>query len=64
VVEDTLGGIRSVRAAGEIFQQAGFKVAVRAFGLTSGSEAKAAAFDNSGVPHFENWRALISGWMR
>jgi len=64
VVEDTLGGIRSVRAAGEIFQQAGFKVAVRAFGLTSGSEAKAAAFDNSGVPHFENWQALISGWMR
>lgn len=60
VVEDTLGGIRSTRAAGEIFQQAGFNVTVRAFGLTSGIQAKASAFDAAGVPHFENWEALLA----
>jgi len=59
VVEDTMGGIRSVRAAGEIFRQAGFHVAVRALGLTSGIPAKAAAFDAADVPHFENWEQLI-----
>jgi hypothetical protein len=61
VVEDTMGGIRSVRAAGEILRKAGFDVIVRVFGLTSGIEAKAAAFDNADVPHFENWSALIAG---
>jgi len=59
VIEDTMGGIRSVRAAGEIFRQAGFHVAVRTLGLTSGIPAKAAAFDAADVPHFENWEQLI-----
>jgi len=61
VVEDTLGGIRSVQAAGEIFRQAGFDVAVHALGLTSGSAAKVDTFSQVGVPHYENWEALIVG---
>lgn len=59
VVEDTLGGIRSARAAGEILQKAGFEVSVRAFGLTSGIQAKAAAFRKAGELHFDDWVALI-----
>lgn len=59
VVEDTLGGIRSTRAAGEILREAGFDVKVRAFGLTSEIAAKATAFEKADVPHFENWEALI-----
>ncbi|MBI5962225.1 MAG: hypothetical protein HY863_02020 [Chloroflexi bacterium] len=59
VVEDTMGGIRSVRSAGEIFQKAGFDVTVRVLGLTSGIAAKAAAFEAADVPHFENWESLI-----
>ena len=61
VVEDTMGGIRSVRAAGELLQKAGFDVTVRVLGLTSGSAAKAEAFSQADVPHFENWEALIAG---
>jgi hypothetical protein len=61
VVEDTMGGIHSVRAAGEILRQAGFDVAVRAFGLTGGVSAKAAAFDAADVPYFEEWDSLIKG---
>jgi len=61
IVEDTLGGVRSVRAAGEILRQAGFEVNVHAFGLTSGSAAKAKTFKQTGVPYFENWAELIAG---
>jgi hypothetical protein len=61
VVEDTMGGIRSTLAAGEILQQAGFDVNVRALGLTSGSIAKIEAFTQAGIPHFENWESLIAG---
>jgi len=61
VVEDTLGGIRSTQAAGEIFRQAGFDVTTRAIGLTSGSASKIEAFTQAGVPYFENWEALIAG---
>ncbi len=60
VVEDTLGGIRSVRAAGEILRKAGFEVTVRVLGLTSGISAKAVAFEAAGVPHFESWESLIA----
>ena len=60
IVEDTLGGIRSVQAAGEILQKAGLDVIVRAYGLTSGSAAKSAAFEQAGVPYFSNWGALIN----
>jgi hypothetical protein len=59
VVEDTLGGIRSTRAAGEILQQAGFEVSVRAFGLTSGIQAKESAFKQNDVPYFRDWAELI-----
>ncbi|HAV76329.1 MAG TPA: hypothetical protein DCX53_03145 [Anaerolineae bacterium] len=59
VVEDTLGGIRSAQAAGEILRGAGFDVNVRVFGLTSGSIAKAEAFEQVGIIHYENWDELI-----
>ena len=61
LVEDTSGGIHSVRAAGEILHKAGLDVTVRAFGLTSGSPAKAAAFEQLNVPYHETWEGLISG---
>ena len=60
IVEDTLGGIRSVWAAGEILQKAGLEVTIRAYGLTSGSAAKSAAFEQVGVPHFDDWNSLIN----
>lgn len=60
VVEDTMSGIRSVRAAGEILQEAGLDVAVCTYGLTSGSAAKAEAFAQADVPHFKDWESLIS----
>jgi hypothetical protein len=60
VVEDTLGGIRSARAAGDIFRTAGFEALVRPVGLTSGIAAKAAAFEAAGVPHFEGWDELLT----
>jgi hypothetical protein len=59
IIEDTLGGIRSVWAAGEILQKAGLGVTVRAYGLTSSSVAKSAAFEQAGVPYFDNWVTLI-----
>lgn len=61
VVEDTMGGIRSTRKAGEILQQAGFDVSIQTFGLTSGSISKAAAFTEFSVPYYEDWTALING---
>lgn len=59
IVEDTLGGVSSVRAAGEILRKAGLNVNVYSYGLTSGSAAKSAAFAQASVPHFKNWEALI-----
>jgi len=59
IVEDTLGGIRSVRAAGEILNDAGLDVTVRAFGMTSGSTMKSAAFEQANVPYFSDWESLI-----
>jgi hypothetical protein len=60
VVEDTLGGIRSTRSAGEILRQSGFDVTVHALGLTSGSVSKVEAFSQAGIRYFENWEMLIS----
>jgi hypothetical protein len=60
VVEDTMGGVRSTWAAGEILQNAGFDITVKAYGLTSGISAKKAAFEQAGLPHFESWDELIS----
>jgi hypothetical protein len=59
VVEDTLGGIRSVRAAGEILKASGFDVTVRPFGLTLGNETKASAFRKAGVPYYSDWESII-----
>jgi hypothetical protein len=61
VVEDTMGGIRSTQTAGEILQKNRFDVKVHALGLTSGSAAKAEAFDKAGVVHYETWETLIAG---
>lgn len=60
VVEDTMGGIRSTQMAGDVLQKNGFDVKVHALGLTSGSAAKAEAFDKAGVVHFETWETLIA----
>jgi len=59
IVEDTLSGIRSVWAAGEILRKAGLDVTIHAYGLTSGSSAKAEAFTQAGVPYFNSWDRLI-----
>jgi hypothetical protein len=59
VVEDTLGGIRSVRAAGEILRASGFKVMFRPFGLTLGNAAKASAFENAHVPYYSDWESIV-----
>ena len=59
VVEDTLGGIRSVRAAGEILNAAGFQVNTWPIGLTLGNEAKASAFRQANVPYYSDWESII-----
>lgn len=61
VVEDTMGGIHSVRSAGEILKKAGLDVNVRAIGLTSGNSAKTSAFEHAGVQYFQDWESLIKG---
>jgi hypothetical protein len=61
LVEDTVGGIHSVRSAGEILKKAGLDVKVRAIGLTCGNAAKASAFEHAGVPYFHDWESLING---
>lgn len=59
VVEDTMGGIRSTLAAGEILRKSGFDVTTHALGLTSGSTAKAEAFTQAGIKYFNDWTELI-----
>lgn len=59
IVEDTLGGIRSTWAAGDVLKKAGLNVTIRPYGLTSGSAAKSAAFDEVGVQHYSGWQTLI-----
>lgn len=61
VIEDTMGGVRATRAAGEILREAGFGVSVHTLGLTSGIAQKAEAFRKADVPFFENWESLIAG---
>ncbi len=60
VVEDTMGGIHSTIKAGKILEQNGMNVTVHPFGLTSGNSAKAAAFQQAGIPFFEDWDSLIN----
>jgi phosphoglycolate phosphatase-like HAD superfamily hydrolase len=61
VVEDTLGGIKSTQAAGEILKENGFHVTIHSIGLTSGSDSKVEAFTQAGIHHFENWESLLAG---
>ncbi len=61
VVEDTMGGIRSTQAAGEILRQNGFDVTTHTLGLTSGSASKMEAFRQAGIRYFENWESLMEG---
>jgi len=59
VVEDTLGGIRSVRAAGEILKASGFDVNVRPIGLTLGNASKASPFEKAHVPYYSDWESIM-----
>jgi hypothetical protein len=59
VVEDTLGGIRSVSAASQILTASGFDVTFRPFGLTLGNEVKASAFRKANVPYYSDWESII-----
>lgn len=59
VIEDTMGGVRATKAAGEILREAGFGVSTHTLGLTSGIAQKAEAFRKADVPYFENWDSLI-----
>lgn len=61
VIEDTMGGVRATKAAGEILREAGFEVRTHTLGLTSGIAQKAEAFRKADVPHFENWESLMTG---
>jgi hypothetical protein len=60
VVEDTMGGIRSVQSAAEIFQKAGFDVHIKTIGLTSGSQAKATAFEKNKIEYVDTWEEIIT----
>lgn len=60
VIEDTMGGVRATRAAGEILREAGFEVSTHTLGLTSGIAQKAEAFRKADVPFFESWESLIN----
>lgn len=58
VVEDTLGGVRAVRAAVEALQQAGLEAHAHPWGLNPPGSLKAEAMQREGVPCFANWEAL------
>jgi hypothetical protein len=59
VVEDTMGGIRSTLKAGEILEQAGLKITIQTLGLAFGGASKASAFEQAGIPFFDDWEALM-----
>ena len=59
VIEDTMGGIFSTLSAGQILNDAGFKVRIFPIGLTCGSKSKAENFEKNRVIHFEDWKLLI-----
>ncbi len=60
VVEDTLGGIRSARAAAELLRQSGYQVSFFAWGLADGNSLKRATFEREGVPCFDDWETLLN----
>ena len=59
VVEDTMAGIRSVRAAGEILKASGFQVNILPLGLTLGNNTKASAFRKAHVPYYADWESIL-----
>jgi len=59
VVEDTIGGIRSVQKVAEILRQHGYDVHTLLLGLTNGIESKADVFTKAGIQHISNWDNLI-----
>jgi hypothetical protein len=59
VLEDTLAGIRSVRSASELLNQAGYDVNFRPLGLTCMNPGKASVFEQAGVSYFQDWKSLI-----
>ena len=60
VVEDTMGGIKSTLKAGEILQRAGKEITIQTLGLAfDGTAAKAIAFEQAGIPFFNDWGALM-----
>ncbi len=59
VVEDTLGGIRSTRAAAEGLRQLGYRVDLYAWGLTDGNALKRTTLEKEDVRCFDTWEALL-----
>lgn len=59
VVEDTMGGVRSVRTAAEILKASGFQVNLHPIGLTLGNDTKASAFRRAHVPYYSDWESII-----
>lgn len=59
IVEDTLSGIHSARAAIEILNKGGHTISTFAWGLTNNQPEKRAAFEKEGVPCFSKWKDLM-----
>lgn len=60
VVEDTLGGIRSGRAAAALLEPYGYQIQVYAWGLTDGNPLKRATLEGAGVRCFDTWEELLA----
>jgi hypothetical protein len=60
VVEDTLGGVRSVRAASRLLAENGVSVRVYAWGMTGDNREKTRVMEAEGVKCFPNWGALLA----
>lgn len=58
VVEDTLGGVRAVRAAADILRQAGVEASAHPWGLNPLASTKAEVMRREGVPCFADWETL------
>jgi hypothetical protein len=59
VVEDTLGGIRSVHTAAAVLQQSGYSVSVYAWGLTDGNPLKRETLARHGVHCHDTWEEIL-----
>jgi hypothetical protein len=60
IVEDTLSGIHSARAATEILNSNGHSVTLLPWGLTNDQPEKIASFEKEGIPCFSKWKDLIA----